>query len=482
MLSDIGVYGLGVMGENLSLNIESRGYKISVYNYETDIVRDFMTNRGSGKNFVPCYEEKEFVKSLDTPRKIFVMIQAGAPVDETFGRLTPLLEPGDIFIDGGNSDFRHTIRRAEAAKKMGIRYVGCGVSGGETGALRGPSLMPGGDALAWGEIEGILSAISAKAGPEQSPCVSWMGADGAGHFVKMVHNGIEYGDMQLICETYDIMRKLSETSSDQMSKVFERWNRGTLQSYLIEITAEILGVREEDGGLLVDRILDRAMQKGTGKWASQEALNLNVPLTLITEAVYARILSWRKEERTRASRERWSIITEKRDISCLEQVLGPALYCAKIISYAQGFALLHTAAQSYGWDLRMSEIARIWRGGCIIRSGFLDKISQAYQEDAAIVNLMMSPYFKRELRENIEHLRKAVSMGVLAGIPLPAMSAALAYYDGYHCDCLPANLLQAQRDYFGGHMVERTDAEPGTFFHYNWSGRGGMTHSSVYER
>lgn len=480
-MNEIGVYGLGVMGENLALNIERRGYRVSVYNYETEVVRDFMENRGKGKSFVPCCNEEEFVKSLTSPRKILVMIQAGTPVDETFGRLARFMDKGDIFIDGGNSDFHDTIRRTQKAAGLGILYVGCGISGGETGALYGPSLMPGGDRQAWEEIRGVLTAISARAGEEQSPCVAWMGSDGAGHFVKTVHNGIEYGDMQLICETYDMMRKLTDASAVEMGRVFQQWNQGKLQSYLIEITAKILNVCEADGSPLVEKIQDRALQKGTGKRACAEALSLNVPLPLITEAVYARSLSSRKEERAAVSGTDEDMVTEIQDISRLEQILEGALYCAKIISYAQGFSLLHTAGQSYGWKLQMSEIARIWRGGCIIRSGFLDRISQAYLKETELVNLMLDPFFKRELAEHVESLRKVVSMGALSGVPLPAMSSALAYYDSYHCRRLPANLLQAQRDYFGGHMFQRTDREQGEFFHYNWNGQGGNTHSSVYE-
>ncbi|MEG1686685.1 MAG: decarboxylating NADP(+)-dependent phosphogluconate dehydrogenase [Angelakisella sp.] len=481
MSSDIGMYGLGVMGENLVMNLAEHGFRVSVTNLWTEAVDSFSSGRGKGK-CLPCYTVEEFVASLAIPRKIFMMIKAGSPVDETIERLLPLLSPGDILIDGGNSHYKDTLRRLARVEAAGLLYVGSGVSGGELGALRGPSLMPGGSAAAWDAIAPIFTAISAKVQPGDQPCCSWMGSGGAGHYVKMVHNGIEYGDMQLICECYDLMRKLTGSNAQALSMVFDEWSRGPLASYLIEITRDILATKEADGGALVDRILDVAMQKGTGKWASQEALERQIPLSLITEAVYARMLSGCKEERQQAAALAVHPLQPSIPLSSLAPLLEQALYAAKVISYAQGFSLMRMASEQYHWELHYGEIAKIWRGGCIIRSSFLGSIADAFSKEAGLVNLMLDDYFAERLAAAIPALRQVVSMGALGGVPLPAISAALAYYDGYHSQQLPANLLQAQRDYFGAHMVERTDAPRGEFFHYNWSGEGGDTASTVYER
>ena len=466
-LSDIALVGLGVMGQSLALNMESKGFRASVYNYIPEVTDQFMAERGAGKNFfgAPTYEA--LVASLQMPRKIFLMVTAGAAVDAVIGQLVPLLDKGDIIIDGGNSNYNDTQHRAASLEEKGLLYVGCGVSGGEEGALKGPSMMPGGSPAAWEAIKPIFQKISAKA-PDGTPCCDWIGPDGAGHFVKMVHNGIEYGDIQLICECYQIMRDGLGMSNEQMHEVFAKWNKGDLDSYLISITADILVKKEPDGSYVLDRILDTAGQKGTGKWTAHSALDAGVPLPLITEAVFARCLSALRDERIAAA----SILTGPAGSNIAADLIGhlrEALLGAKIISYAQGFALMRAAADEQGWPLDYGRIAGLWRGGCIIRSVFLDRIKAAYDCDPGLSNLMLDPYFADKLAGAQQSLRQVVSAAVSAGIPAPALSAALAYYDGYRCQRLGTNLLQAQRDYFGAHTYERTDRPRGEFFHTLWN-------------
>lgn len=480
MLSHIGIYGLGVMGENLARNIESKGYIVSVSDYYSTVVEKFNKEKGKGKNFIANIVLEDFVKSIEAPRKIFMMIKAGQPVDDTIDKLLPFLEQGDILIDGGNSNYKDTQRRIDRVESEGILYVGCGVSGGELGALYGPSLMPGGSKKAWPEIKEIFTSIAAKEESDKVPCCDWIGNGGAGHFVKMVHNGIEYGDMQLICEAYALMRDIGGLTCDEMSNIFERWNQTKLKSYLIEITRDILRTKDTNGEPLVDKILDSAMQKGTGKWAVGAALDESVPLTLITEAVFARMLSSNREERVEAAHNAMPVLKKEFSESEIDKI-GEALYAAKIISYAQGYDLLKKASQTYKWDIDFGKIAAIWRGGCIIRSSFLNPIKEAFDNNKQLSNLMMDEYFAKELDEAIKGLRMAVMIGVQRGIALPTMCSALAYFDAYHCDHLPSNLLQAQRDYFGAHMFERIDRKRGEFFHHNWTGQGGNTASTVYE-
>lgn len=478
--ANIGLIGLGVMGENLIINMESKGFTVACYNRTVSKVTDFVEGRAKGKNIIGTYSLDELVSVLAKPRKVMIMVKAGAPVDSVIESLIPLLEKGDIIIDGGNSHFPDTIRRTEYVESKGLLYIGMGVSGGEEGALNGPSLMPGGSKKAWKDVKDIFQSISAKLA-DGSQCCDWIGENGAGHFVKMVHNGIEYGDMQLICESYDLMRKLLNLSCREMHKVFSDWNKSELNSYLIEITSDILGYNDEDNTPLVDKILDTAGQKGTGKWTSIASLDEGIPLTLISEAVYARCLSAMKEERVKASKE-FSHITPRYGGSKKEFIedIKKALYAAKIISYAQGYSLMKEAANSYNWDLDYGNIALIWRGGCIIRSAFLGKIKEAYSKNKDLPNLLLDNYFKKTLEEMSESFRKVVATAVLNGIPVPAMSSALAYFDGYKSEFLPANLLQAQRDYFGAHTYERVDKSRGEFFHTNWTGHGGKTSASTY--
>lgn len=478
--ADIGMIGLAVMGENLARNMERHGYRVAVYNLEPEIVvRDFMEKYKAG-NFMPAYSLQQLVDSLSRPRKIMMMIRAGNPVDEVITSLLPLLEPGDILIDGGNSHYEDTRRRCRTVEAAGCLYIGMGVSGGEEGALLGPSLMPGGSYAAWEPLKPLFRTICART-DDGLPCCDWIGSDGAGHFIKMVHNGIEYGDMQLICETYHLMRTYLGMTALDMQKTFSCWNRGELSSYLIQITADILSHIDSDGTPLLDHILDIAGQKGTGKWASIAALQEGVPLTLITEAVYARCLSAAKEERkTAAERLSGPVTTFEGDRDTFLEALRQALYASKIVSYAQGYALLHTAAATYGWTLDYGKIALLWRGGCIIRSRFLEKIYEAYQEDPQLSNLLLAPYFQEILCTAQCSWREVCAMAIRAGIPIPAFTAALTYYDAYRSEWLPANLLQAQRDYFGAHTYERTDAPRGTFFHTNWTGHGGNTASTPY--
>ena len=480
MKAQIGLIGLAVMGENLLMNIESKGFHVACFNRTVQKVTNFINGRAKGKNIQGTYSLEELVSMLEKPRRVMLMVKAGAAVDELIEHLIPLLEPGDIIIDGGNSHFPDTIRRTKYVESKGLYYIGMGVSGGEEGALNGPSLMPGGSKEAWPYVKDIFQAISAKL-DDGSRCCTWIGDNGAGHFVKMVHNGIEYGDMQLICEAYDLMRKLLKMTPDAMHNVFSKWNEGELNSYLIEITANILAYKDVDGKPLVDKILDTAGQKGTGKWTSVAALDEGVPLTLISEAVYARCLSAMKEERVIASKA-FKQMTPLYDGNVNEVIddIRQALYAAKIISYAQGFSLLNTAAKSYNWNLNYGDIALIWRGGCIIRSAFLGKINEAFLKNPNLNNLMLDDYFKNTLESLASSFRKVVALATLNGIPVPAMSSALAYFDSYKSEFLPANLLQAQRDYFGAHTYERLDTPRGEFHHTNWTGHGGNTSSSTY--
>ena len=478
--ADIGLVGLAVMGENLILNMESRGYTVAIFNRTVDKVDKFMAGRAKGKKIVGAHTLQELVASLRAPRKVMLMVKAGAAVDEFIDHLTPLLAKGDIIIDGGNSHFPDTIRRTKALEAKGLLYIGTGVSGGEEGALKGPSIMPGGSRAAWPAVKPIFQAIAAKV-EDGTPCCDWVGDDGAGHFVKMVHNGIEYGDMQLICESYQIMKDLLGMSADEMHQVFAEWNRGDLDSYLVEITRDILGTKDKDGAPLVDKILDTAGQKGTGKWTSVTALDLGIPLTLISEAVFARILSAMKDERVNASKIlRGPKPSFTGDKKAFLADLGKALYASKIVSYAQGYQMMQAAAVEYKWDLSYGGIALLWRGGCIIRSKFLGKIKEAYDKDPRLSNLLLAPFFQQKIDEAQEGWRRVVATAVANGIWIPAHSTALTYFDGFRTARLPANLLQAQRDYFGAHQYERVDQPRGQFFHTNWTGRGGDTASSAY--
>lgn len=480
-VSDIGLVGLAVMGENLALNMESKGFKVSVFNRTVEKVDRFVSGRGAGKNFLGAHTLEEFVASLKTPRRVFLMVKAGQAVDDFIDRLIPLLDKGDIIIDGGNSHFPDTVRRTSYVESKGLLYVGTGVSGGEEGALNGPSMMPGGSSAAWPHIRPIFQSICAKV-EDGSPCCDWVGENGAGHFVKMVHNGIEYGDIQLICECYQIMKDYLGMTNEEMHATFAEWNKGDLDSYLIEITRDILARKDEDGRYVLDYILDTAGQKGTGKWTAIASLDQGVPLTLIGEAVFARCLSAQKEERVKASnllagppRPRFT-----GDRETFLEDLRRALFSAKVVSYAQGYALMKAAAAEYGWNLNYGGIALMWRGGCIIRSVFLGKIKDAFDNNPELANLMLDKYFRDKLEEAQAGWRNVVASAVLNGIPAPALASSLEYYDGYRCDRLPANLLQAQRDFFGAHTYERTDKARGEFFHTNWTGHGGDTVAGTY--
>jgi 6-phosphogluconate dehydrogenase len=479
--ADIGLVGLAVMGENLVLNIESRGFTVAVYNRTVEKVDDFVQGRAQGKRIVGAHSIEELVAALKSPRKVMLMVKAGKPVDDFIELILPHLDKGDIIIDGGNSHFPDTIRRTRYLESRGFLFIGTGVSGGEEGALRGPSVMPGGSPAAWPHVKPIFKAIAAKV-EDGTPCCDWVGNDGAGHFVKMVHNGIEYGDMQLICEAYQIMKDMLGMSAGEMHEVFKKWNEGDLDSYLIEITRDILAYLDEDGQPLVDKILDTAGQKGTGKWTSVVSLDLGVPLTMISEAVFARCLSAAKEERTAASQVLAGPAAKfAGDRKSFLDDLEKALYASKIVSYTQGYVLLKAAAAEFKWDLNYGGIALLWRGGCIIRSVFLGKIKDAFDRNPALANLLLDPFFTGRILASQEAWRRVVSAASLYGVWVPAMSAALNYFDGYRSGRLPANLLQAQRDYFGAHMYERLDRPRGKFFHTNWTGRGGETSSSAYE-
>ena len=478
--SDIGLIGLAVMGENIALNIESKGFPISVFNRTVSKVDDFMNGRAKDKKFFGAHSLEEFVGSLTRPRKIIMLVKAGSAVDEFIEHLLPLLEKDDIIIDGGNSHFTDTIRRTQYVESKGLLYVGSGVSGGEEGALHGPSLMPGGSPAAWPQIKPIFQAICAKT-PEGEPCCDWMGENGAGHFVKMVHNGIEYGDMQLIGEVYDLMKRGLGMTNEEMQTVFAEWNEGELNSYLIEITRDILGYKDEQGQPVVDIILDAAGQKGTGKWTVVSALDEGMPLTLIGEAVFARCLSAVKEERVAASKEiKGKVGTFKGDKVKLVKDLRAALYASKIMSYAQGYQLMRAAAKTYKWNLNYGGIALVWRGGCIIRSVFLGDIKKAFKRNPDLVNLLLDKFFKKAVSSRQTGWRRVIVQSAKLGIPTPCLSSALAYFDGYRSERLPANLLQAQRDYFGAHTYERIDKPRGEFLHTNWTGRGGTTTSRSY--
>ena len=478
-LADIGLIGLAVMGENLVLNMESKGYTVAVYNRTTEKVDHFVNGRGRGKKFIATHTIAEFCRAIRRPRKVMMLVKAGPAVDDLIEQLLPHLEAGDVIIDGGNTHFPDTIRRTKYVESKGLFYIGTGVSGGEEGALNGPSMMPGGSTAAWPLVKPIFQSICAKA--DGMPCCDWVGEDGAGHFVKMVHNGIEYGDMQLICETYQIMKDLLGMSNAEMHDVFAKWNEGDLDSYLIEITRDILAYRDDTGAYTLDYILDAAGQKGTGKWTAIAALDEGVPLTLITEAVFARSLSAMKEERVAASAElSGPKKTFAGDRAAFLSDLHDALYAAKIVSYAQGYALMRQAAHTYGWNLNNGGIALMWRGGCIIRSVFLGKIKEAFDRMPNLTNLLLDPFFKEKVLTAQSVWRSVVASAVTNGIPVPSMSAALSYFDGYRTERLPANLLQAQRDFFGAHTYERIDRERGTFFHTNWTGKGGDTSASTY--
>lgn len=479
--ADIGLIGLAVMGENLVLNMESRGYTVAVYNRTVSRVDDFVNGRGSGKNFIGAHSLEEFVASIERPRKVMMLVKAGQPVDDFIDKLIPLLDKGDIIIDGGNSHFPDTVRRTRYVESKGLLYVGSGVSGGEEGALTGPSMMPGGSPEAWPYIKDIFQAISAKV-DDGTPCCDWVGEDGAGHFVKMVHNGIEYGDMQIITEAYHLMKDVLGMDAFAQHDVFKQWNKGVLDSYLIEITADILAYKDTDGSPLVEKILDRAGQKGTGKWTAVSALDLGIPLTLIGESVFARCLSAQKDLRVKASKALSAqTVTFEGDKAQFIADLEQALYGAKIISYAQGYDLMMEAAKEYGWNLNYGGIALMWRGGCIIRSRFLGDIKNAFDKNPTLDNLLLDPFFKEAIEKAQAGWRRVCMTAIAHGIPTPALTSALNYLDGIRTENLPANLLQAQRDYFGAHQYERKDASRGEFFHTDWTGRGGDTASSTYQ-
>ena len=478
--ADIGLVGLAVMGENLILNMESKGFTVACFNRTVSKVDNFINGRAKGKNIIGCHSIEELCANLKKPRKVMLMVKAGQAVDDFIELLLPHLENGDVIIDGGNSHFPDTTRRTKYVESKGKLYIGTGVSGGEEGALRGPSIMPGGSPAAWPHLKPIFQKIAART-KEGEPCCDWVGENGAGHFVKMVHNGIEYGDMQMICETYQMMKQGLGMTNAEMHETFTEWNKGELDSYLIEITRDILAYKDEDGSEVLDLILDTAGQKGTGKWAAIAALDAGQPLTLIGEAVFARCLSAIKEERVEASKILAGPAKPfKGDKTKMIDDLCKALYASKIVSYAQGYQLMRAAAKEYGWNLNYGGIALMWRGGCIIRSAFLGEIKKAFDKNPKLVNLLLDPFFKIAVKKSQGSWRRVVRAAIDLGIPMPAVSAALAYYDGYRCERLPANLLQAQRDYFGAHTYERVDKKRGEFFHTNWTGRGGTTIASTY--
>ncbi|UOA09103.1 decarboxylating NADP(+)-dependent phosphogluconate dehydrogenase [Methylobacter sp. S3L5C] len=479
MKANIGLIGLAVMGQNLVLNMNDHGFKVAVFNRTTSTVDEFLDGPAKDTQIIGTHSLQELVDSLESPRIVMLMVKAGDVVDQCINQLVPLLAAGDIIIDGGNSLFTDTNRRTTALKEQNILYIGAGVSGGEEGARHGPSIMPGGNKAAWPTIKPIFQAISAQV--NGAPCCEWVGDNGAGHYVKMVHNGIEYGDIQLICEAYQLLSEGLGLSADEMHAIFTEWNQGKLSSYLIEITANILAFKDEDGLPLVDKILDTAGQKGTGKWTGINALELGIPLTLIGEAVFARCLSAQKSERIKAAKvlpKCTQVFTG--DKQTMIDAIRDALYAAKIISYAQGFRLMREASKEYNLALNYGEIALMWRGGCIIRSQFLNDIKQAFTDNPDLENLLLADFFVDTMQQADEGWRKAVISGIELGLPTPAFSSALAYYDGYRTERLPANLLQAQRDYFGAHTYERTDKPRGEFFHTDWTGHGGKTASSTY--
>jgi len=477
---DIGLIGLAVMGQNLVLNMNDHGYKVAVFNRTVSKVDDFIQNEAAGTQVVGTHSMQEFAASLKRPRRAMLMVKAGPTVDQMIDNLLPYLEPGDIIIDGGNSHYPDTNRRTKALEEKGFLYIGTGVSGGEEGARRGPSIMPGGSPAAWPHVKGIFQSIAAKVA-DGSPCCDWVGENGAGHYVKMTHNGIEYGDMQLICEAYQLLRDGLGLTPGQLHEVFAEWNEGELDSYLIEITRDIFAKNDDDGSPLIDKILDTAGQKGTGKWTGISSLELGVPVTLIGEAVYSRCLSAMKEERVTASKG----LTGPRALPALDrgafiEDVRRALYCSKMVSYAQGYMLLREAAKEHKWNLNFGGIALMWRGGCIIRSRFLGKIKEAFDKNPNLTNLLLDDFFSQTLINYQESWRRAVIKAIECGVPTPAFSTALAFYDGYRSERIPANLLQAQRDYFGAHTYERIDKPRGEFFHTNWTGRGGRVASGTY--
>jgi len=479
--ADIGLIGLAVMGQNLVLNMNDHGFKVAVFNRTVALVDEFLEGNAKGTNIVGAHSLEELVEALEKPRRVMLLVKAGKPVDDFIERLIPLLDEGDIIIDGGNSNYNDTIRRAAWVESEGLNYIGTGVSGGEEGARHGPSIMPGGSPEAWPHVRPIFQAVSAKV-EDGSPCCDWVGENGAGHFVKMVHNGIEYGDMQLICEAYQLMREGLGLDHDRMHEIFAEWNEGELDSYLIEITRDILGYRDEHGDPMLEKILDTAGQKGTGKWTAMSALDMGIPLTLIAEAVLARFLSALKDERVAAAK----VLSGpdpafEGDREAFVDDLRQALYAAKIVSYAQGYMLMRAAAKAYGWNLNNGGIALMWRGGCIIRSAFLGKIKDAFDRDPDLDNLLLDPYFTEQVEEAQAAWRRVVARSVEMGIPVPAMSSGLAFFDGYRHDRLPANLLQAQRDYFGAHTYERVDRPRGEFFHTDWTGHGGDVTARTYQ-
>ncbi len=475
--SDIALIGLAVMGENLVLNMESKGFKVSVYNRTGSVTDNFIKGRAKGRNIEGFATLPELIASLKVPRKVMMMVRAGKAVDELIEQLLPLLDKGDILIDGGNSNHIDTSRRYNYLAEKSILYVGTGVSGGEEGALKGPSIMPGGAVEAWREIKPLFQSIAAKS-EDGAPCCEWTGSGGAGHFVKMVHNGIEYGDMQLIAEAYSVLKEMSLLGNETMAELFSIWNIGKLQSYLIEITAKILEYKEKNGDFLIDKILDTAGQKGTGKLSVFNAMELGLPLNLISSAVFERSISYDKELRVKSSalfkRKPGKFATPE------PQEVHDSLYASKLISYAQGFVLLKRASDEYGWNLDLAAIARIWRNGCIIRSGFLNKISEAYEKNPSLENLLLDPYFKNEIESALPAWSSLVAKAAIGGVSLPAFSSALNYFYSLTTNNLPANLIQAQRDFFGAHTFERVDRRRGEFFHENWTGEGGDTSSGVY--
>ena len=478
--ADIGLIGLAVMGQNLVLNMDDHDFNVAVYNRTTSKMTDFVAGPASDTNVEGFEELEDMVAALEKPRRVMLMVKAGSAVDKVIEQLLPMLDEGDIIIDGGNANHHDSIRHAEELEEKGLRYIGTGISGGEEGARNGPSIMPGGTPSAWEHVQNIFQSIAAQV--DDVPCCDWVGENGAGHFVKMVHNGIEYGDMQLICEAYHLMKSALGMDTDEIGETFRKWNEGKLDSYLIEITGEIFKAKDEDGEPLVDKILDTAGQKGTGKWTAVAALEQGIPLTLIGEAVFSRFLSALKGEREEASKilEGPSSDVEI-DKEAFLNDLEQALFAAKITSYAQGYMLLGAAADKYGWNLNYPGIAQMWRGGCIIRSAFLSDIMEAYQNDENLQNLLLAPFFKKQIDESQAAWRRVVAKAVEVGIPVPASSSALAFYDGYRTARLPANLLQAQRDYFGAHTYERVDKERGEFFHTDWTGHGGDVPSGSYE-
>ena len=484
--ADIGMIGLAVMGQNLVLNMNDHGFRVAVFNRTISKVDDFINNEAKGTQVIGTHSLEELTRILTKPRRVMLMIQAGKPVDDFIDLLLQYLEPGDIIIDGGNSNYNDTMRRTAYVESKGLLYIGTGVSGGEEGARHGPSIMPGGSPAAWLLIKPIFQAIAAKVkrpdGGEDA-CCDWVGENGAGHYVKMVHNGIEYGDMQLICEAYQLLKEGLGLSSAEMHAIFDRWNKGKLESYLIEITREILGYKDQDGMPLVEKILDVAEQKGTGKWTGIAALDKGVPLTMVVEAVFGRALSSLKDERSTAAK----VLSGPQpringDPNAFIRDLEQALYASKIISYTQGYMLFRAAAKEYGWNLNYGGIALMWRGGCIIRSAFLGKIKEAYDTNPSLENLLLSSYFTKQVVSAQTGWRRVVAKAVKAGIPTPAMSSALAFFDGYRHELLPANLLQAQRDYFGAHTYQRLDKPRGEYFHTNWTGHGGDVTSTVWKK